>query len=127
MLANPSLVPGPCLAFHRLQYGKVGRAWYFFSHEHDVIDKIMAKGKFWMKKWSCSTSYKFNAWCVWQSPPASLYVWWVRYCCPEPQCAHVQLNPFYHLSTLDVTHVRKDTSPSATFMQLKMVRDWEQG
>ena len=26
-------------------------------------------------------------------------------CCSEPQCAHVQLSPFYHPSTLDVTHV----------------------
>jgi len=30
---------GPCSAFHCLQYGKAGRAWYLFSHEHDVIDK----------------------------------------------------------------------------------------
>ena len=34
-----SLVPRPCPAFHRLQYGKVGRAWYVSSREHYVIDK----------------------------------------------------------------------------------------
>ena len=28
-------------------------------------------------------------------------------CCSEPQCAHVQFSPFYYLSTLDITHVRK--------------------
>ena len=26
-------------AFHRLQCGKTWRAWYLFSHEHDVISK----------------------------------------------------------------------------------------
>jgi len=30
----------------------------------------------------------------------------------EPQCTHAQLSPFYHLSTVDVMHVRKDTRPS---------------
>jgi len=29
-------------------------------------------------------------------------------CCSEPQFTFIQLSPFYHLSTLDVTHVRKD-------------------
>ena len=28
-------------------------------------------------------------------------------CCSEPQCTHAQLSPFYHLSTLDITHVKK--------------------
>jgi len=36
---SPSLVPRPRLAFHRLQYGKAGRAWYLFSCEDDIIDK----------------------------------------------------------------------------------------
>jgi len=44
----------------------------------------------------------------------------------KPQCTHVQLSPFYHLSTLDVTHMKKDTRPSVFFMQPKMVRAWEQ-
>ena len=35
-----SLVPRPRPAFRRLQYGKVGRAWYLFSREHDVITKL---------------------------------------------------------------------------------------
>ena len=34
-----SLVPRPRPAFHRLQYGKAGRAWYLFPREHDVIGK----------------------------------------------------------------------------------------
>ena len=34
-----SLVPRPRPAFCCLQYVKVGRAWYLFSREHDVIDK----------------------------------------------------------------------------------------
>ena len=42
-------------------------------------------------------------------------------------CAHVQLGPFYHLSTLDVTHMRKDTRPFAFLVQPKTVRAWEQG
>ena len=37
---KPSLVPRPHPAFHRLQYGKAGRAWYLFSHEYDVISKL---------------------------------------------------------------------------------------
>ena len=37
------------------------------------------------------------------------------------------LSPFYHLSTLDVTHVRKDTRPSAFFVQLNTARAWERG
>ena len=32
-------------------------------------------------------------------------------CCSEPQCTHVQLSPFYHLSTVDVMHVRKILGP----------------
>ena len=34
-----SLIPRPCPAFRCFQYGKVGRAWHLFSHEHDVIRK----------------------------------------------------------------------------------------
>jgi len=35
-----SLIPRPRPAFRRFQYGKAGRAWYFFSREHDVISKL---------------------------------------------------------------------------------------
>jgi len=38
-----SLISRSRPAFCRLQYGKMGRAWYLFSCEHDVIDK-------WQKK-----------------------------------------------------------------------------
>ena len=41
-----------------------------------------------------------------------MYTWYLcSTCCSEPHCAHGQLSPFYHLSTLDVTHMRKDTRP----------------
>ena len=58
-------------------------------------------------------TYKLNAQCVGQLPPAS-YVDVVSYLVPWlfllfwAQCAHAQLNPFYS----DVTHVRKDTGLS---------------
>ena len=67
----PRLVPRPRPAFCHLQYGKLVRAWYLFSREHDVI------GKWWkcVELTSCvlciSTDhdYTLNAWCVQQSPP----------------------------------------------------------
>ena len=37
---HTSLVPRPRPAFHHLQYGKAGRAWYLFSCEHDAISKL---------------------------------------------------------------------------------------
>ena len=42
-----------------------------------------------------------------------------------PQCARTKLSSFYCLSTLDVTHVRKDTRTSAFFLQPKTARVWE--
>ena len=57
-----SLIPRPRPAFRRLQYGKVGRAWYLFSHEHDLIGKWFVY---------CSTDYTLNAWCTRQSPSPS--------------------------------------------------------
>ena len=36
---HTSLIPRLHPAFHRLQYGKAGRAWYLFSRERDVIGK----------------------------------------------------------------------------------------
>jgi len=79
-----------------------------------------------MKKQSfacCSSNYKFNAWYVWQLPYTS-YLCVVTHLVllAETQCTDIQLSPFYHLSTLDVTHVRKDARPSAFFMQLKRHR-----
>ena len=34
------LVPRSHQAFHHLQYGKAGRAWYLFSHEHESNRKF---------------------------------------------------------------------------------------
>ena len=39
VLVRTSLVPRPRPAFRCLQYGKVGRAWYLLSRDHDVIGK----------------------------------------------------------------------------------------
>ena len=59
-----------------------------------------------------STDYMLNTWCVRQLPPArQIHV--VTYLVPWlfslfwAQCAHAQLNPFYHRFYPDVTHVRK--------------------
>jgi len=41
--------------YFRLQYGKMGRAWYLFSCEHDVIDK-------WQKKIP-NEKAKFHIYC----------------------------------------------------------------
>ena len=129
-----TLVPRPRPAFHRLHYGKAGRAWYLFSHEHDVINKWQKKIFNEKSKVSCivqpTTSSMLG---MYNSRPLlATYVWCVTWylsssCCSEPQCTHVQLSPFYHLSTLDVTHVRKDIRPSAFFVQPKTVRAWERG
>ena len=66
-------------------------------------------------------------------PPLARYVWYVTWylsssCCSEPQIAHVQLCPFCHLSTLDVTHLRKHTRPFAFFRATESgTRAWERG
>ena len=46
--------------------------------------------------------------CTWGKLPGTLALslFW-------PQCAHAQLNPFYHPFYLNVTHVRKDTRQTA--------------
>ena len=41
-----SLVPRPHPAFRRLQYGKVGRARYLFSHDHDIIKNLPNRLRF---------------------------------------------------------------------------------
>ena len=115
LLQKYSLVPRPCPAFRRLQYGKAGRAWCLFSHEHDIINK-------WKKK---NSEQKSEISYIVQPTISSTlgihnsYWYHSSSCCSEPQCAHVQLSPFYHLSTLDVIHMRKDTRPSVFFMQPK--------
>ena len=110
-----------------LQYGKVGRAWYLFSREHDVIDK-------WPKK--KDEKVKFHVLslnqlrvqrlvCITVAPSLVRYklqvTWYPSSSCCS-QCTNVQSSPFYHLSTLDVTPVRKDTRPSVSFVQPQMIR-----
>ena len=111
-----SLVTRPRPSFRRLQYRKAGRAWYLFSHEHDVISKLQ---KFAEQAAFCvfSTDYTLNAQCARQSPPAS-QIRVVSYLVPWlfllfwAQCTHAQSNPFYP----DVTHVTKDTRPSPALL-----------
>ena len=109
-------VPSPHQAFRRFQYGKVGRAWYLFSREHDVIRK-------WQKfaKQTGCVSHIFNRLytqrLVWKTVvshsldtcgklvPWLFSLFWA-------QSTHAQLNPFYHHVYPDITHVRKDTRPS---------------
>ena len=43
----------------------------------------------------------------------------------HPRSIKSFLPPFYHLSTFDITHVRKDTRPSVFIVQPKMARAWE--
>jgi len=99
-----SLVPRPRLAFHRLQYVKVGRAWYLCTNEHDVIDngpKILNhKAKFHVLYNELQVQHYL---CITYSRPAlARYLWKVTWylsssCCSKPRCAHSQLSPFYHL------------------------------
>ena len=65
-----SLIPRPCPAFRRLQYGKAGRAWYLFSREHDLISKLRKFAKQAAFR-IFLIDYVLNAQCVRQSPPAS--------------------------------------------------------
>ena len=102
MAAVISLVPRPHPAFCCLQCGKLGRAWYLFSREHDVIDKwqkIQNK-----KKNEISHIVQPNMSStlgVYDSRPLlARYVWYVIWylsssCCFELQCTYIQLSPFY--------------------------------
>ena len=130
LCSRPSLAsfPAPHPALCCLRNGIVGTAWYLFSCEHDVIDK-------WQKKsqWKSKVLRNVQPTTVYDShPPLPRYVWYVTWylsssCCSELQCTHVQLSPFYELSTLDVTDTRKDTRPSAFFMQPETAWAWKWG
>ena len=130
MYVCPSLVPRPRSAFHRLQYGKAGRAWYVSSREHYVIDK---RPKFSERKSEVQPTTRSTLGVYNSRPPLAKYVWYVTSylcssCCSEPQFAHVQISPFYLLSILNVTHVRKHTRPSAFFRATESgTRAWERG
>jgi len=100
-------LPGPCPAFHCLQYRKAGRAWFLLSCEQDVINKWQKNNSEWRSQvlhivWPTTSS--MLAWCVWQSP-LTRYVckvtWYLSSsCCSVSQCTHVHLTPFYPISTL---------------------------
>ena len=69
----------PRPAFHRLQHGKAGKAW-FFSHmkwHNPKMAKFCRTNRQYFV--SCSTDYILNACCVRQSPPTSycryMYMW----------------------------------------------------
>ena len=64
---------------------------------------------------TCSTLGEYDS-----RPPLARYVcyvtWYLRSShCSETQYAHIHFRSFYHLCTLDVTHVRKCTRPSPLF------------
>ena len=109
--------PVPRPAFHRLKYGKAGRAWYISSREHDVIEK-------WQNFQNEDATFcmLFSHLHVQRSVSMTVaryvcYVtWYLRSsCCSETHNAHVKLPVFLPLSTLDVTHVRKCTRPSPLY------------
>ena len=83
-----SLIPRPHPAFRRFHYSKVERAWYLFTQLH-------------AQRSLCNTCGKLPV------TLALFSLFWV-------QCAHAQLNLFYHPFDPDITHVRKDTRPSPT-------------
>ena len=57
-VSQPSLIPS--LAFHRFQYGKAVRAWYFFLYEHKVIPRKSVEQNRQCFAY-CSTDYTLNA------------------------------------------------------------------
>ena len=105
------------LTYHpHLQCIKAERVWYLFSHKHDVIDKWQKipewKGKSYVlhivQPTTSSTLGVYDS-----RPPLARYMWYLSSsCCFEPQCAHVQLSPFYHLSTLDIMPCEMITKPT---------------
>ena len=92
--------PGPAQLFVTCSM----ESGYLFSREDDIVDK-----------WPKNSDVWFN-----ELEGQHLVCITVTTCCTHTQLSH-------HLSTPDVTHMRKDTSPSAFFVQPKMVRAWEQG
>ena len=109
--------PVPCLAFHRLQYGKAGRAWYIFSREHDVIEKWQNFQNVLrvIQPSTRSTLGEYDS-----RPPLARYVWYVTWYLRSSCCSETHVHPrflpvFLPLSTLDITHVRRCTRPSPLY------------
>ena len=93
--------PVPRPAFHCLQYGKVGKAWYISSCEHDVIYKWQnfqiedVTFCVLFNHISRSTLGEYDS-----RPPLARYVWYVTWylcssCCSETQYTHVHFKSFY--------------------------------
>ena len=113
--------PVPRPAFRRLQYGKVGRALYISSLEHDVIDKwqnFSERRRRILRVIQPSTRSTLGEYD--SHPPLARYVWYVTWylrssCCSETHVRPCSFRYFYRLSTLDVTHVRKCTRLSPLY------------
>ena len=80
--------PGPRPAFRRLQYGKAGEGLVHFLTNPNSSRDSREDREFYQAKTVKTHSNNLVV------------------------LAHVQLKPFYRLSTRDVTHVRKCTRPS---------------
>ena len=126
---SPSLVPR--LSGTRNEH--TWKAWYIFSCDHDVI-KIGNRTRVFRTERQrfvrYSTSFAFNARCVWYSLPDS-YICVVSF--PLPSLfslfwvlgyAHVQLRSFYRLSTFEGSHVRKNTRLSPHAHVQFLVPEW---
>ena len=84
-----SLVPRPRPAFRHLQYGKRGSLVSFLTW--GWCNRQMAKN--FRIQWTISSTLGvYNS-----RPPLDGYMWQdlSSSCCSAPQCAHVQLSPFY--------------------------------
>ena len=112
--------PVPCPAFRRLQYGKAGRAWYIFSHEHDnrKMAKFSERRRYVLRVIQPSTRSTLGEYDSY--PPLARYVWYVTWylrssCCSETHVRPRFLPVLLPLSILDVTHVRRCTRPSPLY------------
>ena len=94
-----------------------------FSHGSMTIDRLKRN----LNETTSSTLGVYGSHPIWQDMCGKLLENLSFSCCFEPWCTHVQLSPFYHLSTIDNTHVRKDTRPSAFFLQPKTAWAWDWG
>ena len=90
-----------------MQYGKVRRARYLFSREHDVIHRWQKNSEPKSEVIQPTTSSMLGMYnsCSYTHNDVVVTWYFSSSCCSEPQCTCIQLSPFYYLSILDVMHV----------------------
>ena len=90
-----------------MQYGKVRRARYLFSREHDVIHRWQKNSEPKSEVIQPTTSSMLGVYnsCSYTHNDVVVTWYFSSSCCSEPQCTCIQLSPFYYLSILDVMHV----------------------